>query len=238
MSVRSCGALRLRCVFDVRSLRCAAGALCASLLCSCASISVKDVARSDAAKPNGKPERIYVVLFSVAQTKVKENMVRKNPGQLRFEAQQILAQRLAAELSKTIAPASVAPAGAPPPRAGWLVSGEITRISEGSRLLRMGIGLGLGGTKMETVVQVHNLPAPTAPFLRFSTTGGSNAEPGAATNPIPFSAAPTALLQTKGGVTDDAARTARMIAATIADYMVQRGWLAQGTAPKPKMLAQ
>jgi hypothetical protein len=85
---------------------------------------------------------------------------------------------------------------------------------------------------------VRNLPASNPPFLNFATTGGSNATPGAATNPIPFSSAPTALLQSTQGVTDDAARTARMITATIADYMVQRGWLAAGAVQKPKMATQ
>jgi hypothetical protein len=87
---------------------------------------------------------------------------------------------------------------------------------------------------METDVTVRNLPPSNPPFLHFATTGGSNAEPGAATSPIPFSAAPVALLQTKGGVTDDAKRTSRMITATIGEYMVDRGWLAPGKIQKPK----
>jgi hypothetical protein len=81
---------------------------------------------------------------------------------------------------------------------------------------------------------VTNLPASNAPFLSFNTTGGSGAEPGAATNPIPFSSAPTALLATRTGITDDAHRTARMITAAVADYQVQRGWLSPDKVQKPK----
>ncbi|MES2572365.1 MAG: DUF4410 domain-containing protein [Verrucomicrobiota bacterium] len=181
---------------------------------------------------------IYVVPFSTDGALVKENFARKNKGQLADEAQQLLAEALAADLSKQIAPARVVKRGQVPGRDGWIISGRFTRIAEGSRILRMGIGLGLGGTKMETDVNVRNLPPSNPPFLHFATTGGSNAEPGAATSPIPFSAAPVALLQTKGGVTDDARRTARMITATVGEYMVQRGWLAAGQIPKPKSARQ
>ena len=35
--------------------------------------------------------------------------------------------------------------------------------------------------------------------------------------------------------TDDAARTARMINAALAQYLVKRGWMDAATAPKPKL---
>ena len=70
------------------------------------------------------------------------------------------------------------------------------------------------------------------------STGGSNATPGGLTNPIPFSGVPTALLKTKDGITDDAARTARMIAGTIGNYMVQRGWISAANVPQVKMARQ
>ena len=37
-------------------------------------------------------------------------------------------------------------------KSGWLVSGEFIRVNTGSLLLRAGVGLGAGGTKMETQV--------------------------------------------------------------------------------------
>ena len=160
--------------------------------------------------------------------------MRKNPGQLKQESQKLVAKYVAEELSKCIAPASLVGPGATPKSAGWLVSGELTRISEGSRFLRVSVGLGMGGTKMETRVQVRNLPRRNPPFLTFDTTGGSGASPGALTNPIPFSGVPTALMAMEGGVTDDAKRTARMIAAEIAQYAVQRGWIPAESAPVVK----
>ncbi len=99
----------------------------------------------------------------------------------------------------------------------------------------MGFGLGLGGTKLNTRVEVRADSGPV--FMRFATTGGSGAVPGAATNPAPFSSLPTALLHTKEGLTDDVQRTARMITGIIGQKMVERGWLASGRAPRPKLLS-
>ena len=53
------------------------------------------------------------------------------------------------------------------------------------------------------------------------------------TNPG-YSSPATALMNARMGVTDDAERTARMITAAIADYQVQRGWLAPGQVRRPK----
>ena len=62
----------------------------------------------------------------------------------------------------------------------WFVRGEFKTVCQGSRLLRSAIGFGAGGTKIETHVEVYDLASNSAtPFLTFSTTGGSGAEPGA-----------------------------------------------------------
>jgi uncharacterized protein DUF4410 len=62
----------------------------------------------------------------------------------------------------------------------WLVTGEFVRVNGGSRALRSLIGLGAGGTKMETVVRVYDLSRLSKePVFQFDTSGGSNAEPGA-----------------------------------------------------------
>ena len=210
------------------------GAICACLLLSsCASVSVKNVASSGKVRPSGKPSHIYVVPFAVNRTQSKENFAREKKGQLKYEARQLLATELVADLSKHIAPASISETGRVASPQAWVVSGEITRIAEGSRFLRMGFGLGMGGTKLNTKVEVRADSGPV--FLRFATTGGSGAVPGAATNPAPFSSLPTALLHTKEGMTDDAQRTARMISAGIGDYMVKRGWLSPENLPKLKI---
>ena len=205
-----------------------------ALLCSCASVSVQGVRDTDAAKPKAKPEHVYVEFFRIDRTAAKEHPMRKNPGHLKTDAQTLLAKALVEDLTKHVAPASLITPGSAPRGRGWVVSGELTRISEGSRFLRMALGLGMGGTKMETRVTVRNLPGRNPPFLDFGTTGGSGASPGAATNPIPFSALPTALAASGEGVSDDAARTARMITAEIATYASRRGWIPADAVPKVK----
>ena len=202
------------------------------LLTSCASVSVRNVAGTCDPPPR-KPAQIYVVPFGVERAQVKESFSRKNRGELKFEARDLLTKELVAELSRSIAPACVARSSRGVACNSWIVSGEITRIEEGSRFLRMGFGLGMGGTKLDTRVEVRADSGPA--FLRFATTGGSGAMPGAATNPAPFSSVPTALLHTKEGVTDDSQRTARMIVALIGQDMAKRGWIASGQIPKPKL---
>jgi hypothetical protein len=210
----------------------------ACLLSSCASISVKEVRDTDTAKPRAKPARIYVEPFGFEHAVVKEHPMRKNPGSLKTETQDLLAKYLVQELTKKFAPATLVKRGSAPRSGGWLVSGEFTRINEGSRAMRVSFGLGLGGTKIETRVAVRNLPAKNKPFLAFETTGGSGASPGGITNPIPFSGAATALITSKNGITDDSARTARMITAEIAQYAVKRGWVPAESAPTVKHVSK
>jgi hypothetical protein len=202
-------------------------------LSGCASVSVKDVSKGDG-KELKRPVQIQVAPFVVDRANVKENPARKEPGQLGNEAQKLLQGFLVAELNRMgILSAAVSSAGTPPPNT-WLVSGRITRLADGNRLLRMAIGLGSGGTKFETEADVRAGSGKKS-LLHFHTTGGSNATPGGLTNPIPFSGVPTALLKAKDGITDDAARTARMIAGTIGNYMAQRGWVSAEKVPQVKM---
>lgn len=186
-------------------------------LCSCAAVKVKDLdaQRTTAAKA---PKKILVVPFSYANAKLKEHPARKHPGKLGEEAQKLLADYLVAELTKNLAPAALASPHATANSGTWVVSGDFTRINEGSRILRMSIGLGAGGTKMETMVAVQTASARKGAF-RFATSGGSGSMPGGLTNPIPFSGGPTAALMARLGVSDDAARTARVITNRLLVYL-------------------
>jgi hypothetical protein len=226
-------------LLDCISPRFFAPVCAAALLSSCASVSVKNIRNTDKCQPARKPSRIEITPFALRSGTAKENFARSKKGELGEETQKLLNQFLSAELSKDIAPACVVknPGKKASPDV-WLVSGRITRLEEGNRLLRMGIGLGAGRTRLDTEVEVRQQSMANRPFLRFSTTGGSNSAPGAATNPIPFSSVPTALLQTQTGIADDTARTARMINATLAQYLVKRGWLDATKAPKPKLARQ
>ncbi len=119
----------------------------------------------------------------------------------------------------------------------WLIRGDFITVKQGSRLLRGAIGFGAGGTKLETHVRVYDLAQdPATPFLTFSTTGGSNAEPGAilALTTDPLQLAIGGVSGVAHGLSEDTARTAREITAELTDYMFARGWIsdAQRVAPK------
>jgi Domain of unknown function (DUF4410) len=125
------------------------------------------------------------------------------------------------------------------PQPAWLITGQFTRVNQGSRALRVALGLGAGGTKMETVTQVYDLSSRSRqqPLFTFSTTGGSNAEPGMITSVGPL--APTTVpvmvisMAVKGmhGVSEDAKRTARVIAAYVSEQLANRGYLPADKRP-------
>jgi hypothetical protein len=89
------------------------------------------------------------------------------------------------------------------------------------------------------MVRVYDLShLSKEPVLQFETSGGSNAEPGAILGGT-FGALPNAVRNAGArGVTDDTARTAREIAAMVADYYVKNGGQLSGKEKKPKMLAK
>jgi Domain of unknown function (DUF4410) len=115
----------------------------------------------------------------------------------------------------------------------WLITGQFTRVNQGSRPLRLALGLGAGGTKMETTAQVYDLSTRSRqqPLFTFSTTGGSNAEPGLITSigPLAPTTVPVLVISMAGkgmhGVSEDAKRTARVIAAYVSEQLAARGYL-------------
>jgi hypothetical protein len=144
-------------------------------------------------------------------------------------------------VNKRLAPASELrrPAALSPAKA-WLVTGEFLRVNQGSRALRAAVGFGLGGTKVETVVTVYDLSGPEPrPFLKFVTSGGSNAQPGAAVGLV----APNYYLMAldvvgKGlpGLSADVIRTSRQIVAVLSEYMAQEGFLSPSKVSRAKKL--
>jgi Domain of unknown function (DUF4410) len=118
----------------------------------------------------------------------------------------------------------------------WLITGQFTRVNQGSRALRIAVGLGAGGTKMETNTEVYDLSTRNRrhPLFTFSTTGGSNAEPGiiASVGPLAPTTLPEFVIGVVGkgahGVSEDAKRNARMIAAYVSEQLAARGYLPAG----------
>ncbi|MEM9399480.1 MAG: DUF4410 domain-containing protein [Verrucomicrobiota bacterium] len=123
-----------------------------------------------------KPKVIYVDQFD---TSVGSWRVDRSGDELKqfkqaatTELQYMLVVRLQEIASSSNKPAKL-------PGSGLLVKGEFTRVNQGSRALRMGIGFGAGGTKVETRVKLYDLAVSrTKPIATFETTGGSNAQPG------------------------------------------------------------
>jgi len=197
------------------------------LLSSCASVSVKGEQRT-AGKPAQKPAKIYVADFDTTKGVYKiVGAESKDPETFKKKIAGLLTTYTVKGVSDHVVPAQQAASTHGLPKSGWLVTGEFVRVCTGSRLLRAGVGLGAGGSKMETRVSVIDLAGNGKPFLTFETTGGSNAMPGLLESSGPGSAVISMTTQSMMGVTDDAARTSRMIAGELNTYMVERGWLSK-----------
>ena len=203
-------------------------------LTSCASISVDDARES---VRQNKPSLVYVTDFSTAHADFEVDRKGADLTEFKSNLQLMLSTGLAKEITDRLVPAIAEnkPANQREKNA-WLVRGEFVTVKQGSRLLRSAIGFGAGGTKLETRVQVYDAQNPAAPFLTFSTTGGSNAEPGAilAFTTDPLQLAIGGVSGAAHGLSEDAARTAREITAELSDYMYARGWISadQRVAPK------
>ena len=205
-------------------------------LSSCASVSVRSEQRTTA-KPVHKPAKIYVANFSTAQGIYKiAGAESKDPEAFKKKIADLLAKYVTKGVSDHVAPAEQTASTRGLPRNGWLITGEFLRVNTGSRVLRAGVGLGAGGSKMETRVSVIDLAGNGHPFLTFNTTGGSNAMPGLLESTSPWGAAISMTAQAMMGVTDDSARTSRMIAGELNTYLIERGWLSKDKAYSVKKL--
>ena len=201
--------------------------LTAALLSGCASVSVKGLQQGS--RGVARPRHIYVTPFdtSVASFKIAGTKSESEIAAFKQTIATLLADYTVANVSRHVAPASKIASLTAAPGSGWLLTGHFIRVNTGSRVLRMGMGLGAGGTKMETAVEVFDLATNrNRPFLHFTTTGGSNAMPGLLSSTGPVSAALSVATQAGTGVTDDAARTSRMIAGALSEFQVERGWIA------------
>lgn len=216
--------------------------LAAILLASCASVSVDNL--HHAAAPLQAPERIFVEPFDVDKGVVRVDRQGHELPKFKEELAQRMAGETAKRLTTGVAPAEVLPAGQTPPRGNnWLVRGKILRVHQGSRALRWLVGLGAGGTKLETSVNVIDLSSKSPkPLLSFETTGGSNLTQGVGgvvafpvTGPMALTSATGVLDGALTGLSFDTRRTARQITATINDYLHRHGRLEDKPRMKPKL---
>ena len=209
--------------------------LAALALTSCASISVDETTEHATQK---MPEIIYVGDFSTEGADFEVDRTGPELTEFKKNLQLMLKTGIAADLTDKLVPAIAAGRGKQSGlRNAWIVRGRFVTVKQGSRLLRAAVGFGSGGTKLETKVEVYDLAQDSAePFLTFTTTGGSNSEPGAilALSDDPLQLAIGAVTGAAHGLSEDAARTAREITAEFSDYMYRRGWIPEECWIKPK----
>jgi hypothetical protein len=223
------------------------GSLLFSIL-GCASISVQPQ-REEAARRLRKPQLLIVKDFSFPR-QAAARADRSGEELVAFEQklQISLREQLVRALGRYGIPVTVATTSQElrklrKRQPAWLITGQFTRVNQGSRALRLALGLGAGGTKMETTAQVYDLSTRSRqqPLFTFSTTGGSNAEPGLITSvgPLAPTTVPVLVISMAGkgmhGVSEDAKRTARVIAAYVSEQLAARGYLpAEKRAGKAK----
>jgi hypothetical protein len=214
-------------------------ALIAVALAGCASVSVGPMSQVATKR---MPQRVYVTAFSTEHTEFKVDRQGAELEAFKKNLQDMMMTAIATDLTKRLIPAVIAKQTPwMHPENAWVIRGKFVRVNQGSRLLRGAIGFGLGGTKLETVVEVYDLSDLShRPFLTFSTTGGSNAEPGAvtafATDPLTLviEAAAGGAGGVAHGLTEDTSRTAREITAELSNYMFEQSWIPEDQWIRPK----
>ena len=123
------------------------GALCLSLLCGCASVSVKEDQWTQ--ERLALPKRVYVADYEVPVEALAVDRTGEELEAFRQEKAGNFTTELCQRITARIAPALPLAAGVRPEKGSWVVEGRFLRVNQGSRLLRSMVGLGAGGTKME-----------------------------------------------------------------------------------------
>jgi len=211
------------------------GLILALVMTSCASVSVDE---GVAHKTRQMPRIVYVTAFGAPSGSFEVDREGADLTEFKENLQLMLKTAIATDLTDRLIRARPGTTLAETKlENAWLVEGEFTRVKQGSRLLRSVIGFGAGGTKLETRVRVYDLAHPTGrPFLTFTTTGGSNAEPGAilsfTTDPLEIAIG--GVSGVAHGLSEDTKRTAREITAELSDYMYRSGWISEDKWIEPK----
>lgn len=224
-----------------KSLRAIATAFALAWLSACASVSVDKVTHVDDVPP--APQKIYVQDFEAPAEVLRVDRGGKSLEAFRNSLRKQLAEAIARRVNKRLCAAEVLPENAAPPRSqAWLVSGRFLTVNQGSRALRTILGLGAGGTKLETVATVSDLSTPSPrPFLKFVTTGGSNSQPGVIFGlimPNYWLVALDVVGKAGPGLNVDVIRTSREVVAVLSEYMAQEDLLSPAKISRAKKLGQ
>lgn len=214
-----------------------------ALLCSCASVSVQKSEKLTSKAPRKLPVKVFIKPYAFAPDALRVDRSGEALEKFKFAFQERLSRHLVKRVSRYIAPAEAIAADAPLPKGNyWLITGQVNKVNQGSRIMRSIVGFGVGGTKMEATTLVYDLSVkPPRPFLVIDTTGGSNAAPGALGAAGFFIGDVSSLLAlgnilegVKSGVTFDTVRSSREITATLSEYLYQQKAISYADAIGPK----
>ena len=220
-------------------------------LLACAPTSVQQTYQRNTSMP--RPSRIFVYDFKGQTDEIHldrgvgaqlEQMTSgRSLTQQEIEigraAARTLSQELVQQLNDMGMPAERA-FGAPTHWGNALViEGQFVSIDEGNRTERLVIGLGVGGSDMQTKVQVYaTSPNGLEPVKEFATNVASSYKPGmaetmgvgAAAGTLAASAAVGAGVgvaseKLSASVNAEAKRTAKAVAQRLQTYFVEQGWI-------------
>jgi hypothetical protein len=200
----------------------------AVLLSGCASISVFKEKQNPNA-PFHPPTKIYVRDFSGEQKVFRVDRKEDSLTEFQKKITAQLSKDIVKKLNECVAPSERIDGNQlPKTKNAWIIEGSFDRVNQGSRMMRALIGLGAGGTKVETSVRVLDANGgKPLEILSFRTTGGSNTEPGPGA--LVFPTDPTDIIMpfvwsyAMTGLTKDTSRTAKEIAAELSDYLQKHG---------------
>lgn len=206
----------------------------------CASVSIHQKEKLGHSPGHRLPDKIFVQDFLAPPQVFRVDRDGEDLNEVRADLVNKLARNTVWRIRDRITDAERVPLEAVLPSGNyWLVTGRFLRVNQGSRFLRMGIGFGAGGSKLETEVLVYDLSSESArPFLKFRTTGGSNAHPGAIANLSFVGAAISGATLALTGLTFDTVRTSREIVSSLSYHLGEHGGIDPEDAQKPKMLGQ
>lgn len=187
--------------------------------------------RNHGVRPYQPPRGIFVAPFTAPNHAFQ--LGGRGPAdfvQTRAKITTELQRRIAEQVSRYAAPAYALHSSAQLQPGSWVIAGLFTRVDQGSRAMRAGLGFGAGESVVKTSVTLYGVAGgQLVPLLAFDTTGGSGKMPGvalsAATGAGPVSLAAGAVGGLLPGLTDDLDRTAYEIAAVLSDYLAQHGLL-------------
>ncbi|PZN80204.1 MAG: hypothetical protein DM484_10305 [Candidatus Methylumidiphilus alinenensis] len=200
-----------------------------------------------------RPERVLIYNFAVSPADIQENssifakigrnMENKDQTAEEIQVGREVADALATELTTKIAGMGLnslrADRNMPITKGSILITGQFTKIDEGNRLRRNLIGLGMGQSSVDAAVSVlapggseleeiiaFNAHADSGNMPGAGIMGPAGAAAGAGTAAVlATNAAMTGVKTYKSASATQAKKIAEKIAAELAKYFAQQGWI-------------